>query len=73
MAVQRNKKDKLTIKVITAVDAGGTQTLANRTVSNLNPVLTDAEVFLLGQDISGLLANETDSYRRTLEYDIAAE
>lgn len=73
MAVQRNKKDKLTIKVITAVDPGGTPTLANRTVSNLNPVLTDQETYLLGVEIGGLQKYEVDSYRRTVEYDLAAE
>ena len=73
MAVQRNKKDKLTIKVITSLDPGGVANLENRTVSNLNAALTDDEVFLLGSALSELLANETDSYRRTLEYDLAAE
>lgn len=73
MAVQRNKKDSMTIRVITSVDAGGTPTLSNRNVSNVNPAMTDNDVLTIGTGLGGLLKYETDSIARTVKYDIAAE
>lgn len=73
MAVQRNKKDSMTVRVITSVDAGGTATLANRNVANVNPVITDNDFYLMGVAIGGLLKYETDSIARTVKYDLAAE
>lgn len=73
MAVQRNKKDSMTIRVITSVDAGGVATLANRNLSNINPTITDNDLYLMGVAIGGLLKHETDSIARTVKYDLAAE
>lgn len=73
MAVQSNKRDTMVIRVITAVDEGGAATLANRTINYLNPALTDQEVYLLGNDIAGLLANEQDSLQRKIQYDLSAD
>ena len=73
MAVRRNAASRLTMKVITAVDAGGVATIASRSVSHLNPVLTDEEVRLLGVAISGLQQYELDSVSRTDSAELAAE
>lgn len=73
MAVQRNRKDTMTAKVITSVSASGTPTLSPRTMSYLNPVLTDDEVFTLGTTWAGFCKYETDSINRKQEYELAAE
>lgn len=73
MAVQRNKKDSMTIRVITSVDTGGVATLSNRNVSNVNPTLGDNDVYTLGIALGALLKYETDSIARTVKYDLAAE
>lgn len=71
--VRRNQSDTMTLKVITSVDAGGTATLANVTVSKLNPELTDDDTRLLGVDLAGLQAHELDHVERTLKYELAAQ
>lgn len=73
MAVQRNKSDKMIIKVITDQDASGKVTYGNRTVSHVNPVMTDDEVRGVGLALGALLTHETDSIQRTINYEIAAE
>ena len=73
MAVRRNAASRLTLKVITAVDAGGVATLASRSVTHLNPSLTDEEVRLLGVELGGLQSHELDSVSRTDSAELAAE
>lgn len=72
MAVQKNKTNKLTLKVVTEVDAGGTKTYAQRNIAHLNPDLTDDDVRESGTRLASLQTYSLDSVRRTISYDIAA-
>jgi len=72
MAVQKNKTNKLTLKVVTEVDAGGAKTYAQRNIANLNPDLTDDDARESGTRLASLQTHSLDSVRRTISYDIAA-
>lgn len=72
--VQNNKTNSLSLKVVTAVDAGGGKTYAKRNFNNnVNVEATDQDCRDVGVSIAGLQEHQLDSVRRTIAYDIAAE
>ena len=73
MAVRRNASATLRLKVITSVSEAGVATTKTRSVSHLNPTLTDEETRLLGVDIAGLQQYELDSVSRVDTAELAAE
>ena len=73
MATRKNATSKLTLKVITDVSEAGAKVYGQRTVSHLNPALTDGDVLSIGTGLSTLQEYELDSVTRTDVAEIAAE
>jgi len=73
MAVQRNKADKMTLKVMVDQDASGKVTYGNRTINRVNPAVTDEDVRLCGLAFANLQKYELESVSRTISYELAAE
>lgn len=70
---QRNKKDKIALKVVTEVYGDGSKDYASRTISNITPTLTDADAREVGVRLAGLQAHTLDSVSRTITYEIVSD
>ena len=56
---------KLSISVVTGQKADGTMTTATRTVGNINPSITDADMLDIGTDLGALQKYEVAAVKRT--------
>lgn len=54
MAVKANETTKLVLKVETGVNAKGAAVYSQRTIGNINPALSDADMLDIGNAIAGL-------------------
>ena len=55
---------KLSISVLTGQKPDGTMTTATRTVGNINPSLTDADMLDIGTDLGALQKHEVAAVKR---------
>lgn len=55
---------KLSISVVTGQKADGTMITATRTVGNINPSLTDADMLDIGTDLGALQKHEVAAVKR---------
>lgn len=65
MAAQKTDlATKLSISVVTGLKADGTSTTATRTVGNINPELTDADMLEIGTGLGALQEYEVEAVKR---------
>ena len=62
---RKEAASKLTLKVITGVDADGKNLYKNRTIAGLAPVLTDADALAVGRGFANLQKHGLDQVMRT--------
>ncbi len=56
---------KLTLKVVTGSSASGKPVTAQRTFSNINPDISDADVYAIGCKLGALQVHEVNGMIRT--------
>ena len=65
MATKKDSSTALTLRVATGTSDSGKTIFANRTVSDINPALTDEDFCAVGAGLASLQANVLSSVIRT--------
>ena len=73
MAVRRNATSALRLKVITSVSESGVAQTKTRSISHVNPALTDEDSRIIGSKLASLQSYELDSVSRVDTAELAAE
>lgn len=64
MAVKNNQECKIVLKVQTGVSSSGKAAYGQRTISYINPAVTDDDVLDIGTKLAGLQAHPLSSIKR---------
>lgn len=71
--VEMNKATKLVLVVANGTTPGGSPKYANRTIANMNPVATNANLYAFGTALGNLQSKTVGSIRRNDVVDLMEE
>lgn len=60
----KDKTCKLTLQVVTGEDAAGNDKYGTRTINNINPAVTDANLYGFAGGVAGLIKPTTSKMKR---------
>lgn len=74
MAVIHGKSDvSLVLKVITGTKENGTNELSNRTISDINPEISDADLFDIGEKLAACQSHELSTILRSSRIELTED